>query len=333
MNGALTNVIEELQIARAELQAAKDQHELSTQEVLALRSEIRALKQRQNNNNNTTRASSAANTTTVRDVSGSSGDTNQQGIIDFNLEAGGDRNNSNVVVNNGAPAGIPSVVRDHASPIAKNPYPLPPLVPKILKLIEDGEYIDFDKLKPKKPGNPDDGMDGYALRVTQDDNGDGDTVRLKKTCNNRIEKFPEWLEVWNTFMFARLHYKPQEHAALLTYQKAITQFAKSHRFPAVFAYDIDFRKKIAAEQQLPPEHRTTFWAIQHLELKNQHLHNQWIAPVVCYSCKENGHSSRVFPNSKKFSKGSNFATNPFPGSPHPVAALSWYQPWQIHPSK
>ena len=166
-------------------------------------------------------------------------------------------------------------------------------------------------------------MGWYALRVTQDDNGDGDTARLKKTCTNRIENFPEWLEVWNTFMFARLHYKPQEHASLLTYQKAITQFAKSHRFPAVFAYDIDFRKKIAAERQLPPEHRTTFWATQHLELKNQHLHNQWIAPVVCYTCKENGHTSRVCPNSKKFSRGSNFRPQ---SHSKPYPSFSYQQP-------
>ena len=352
LSSALQGVLEELQVARSELQAAREQQNLSSQEVLALRSEVRALKQqrqinpdnnktngkntipkhnKQNTTNNT--QTNTGDTTNVNNSVATSASATNQGI-DFHF------------VDNGTPpSGPPGVAQSEIqgiiapgsqvaygfSPAGRNPYPLPALLPKILKLIEQGEYIDFDKLKPKKLGSSDDSTEGYALRVTHDENGDGDTVRLKKTNTNRVENFPEWLSVWNTFLFARLHYQPGEHSVLMAYQKAITQFSKSHKFEAVYSYDIDFRKKIAAERQLPPEHRTTFWAVQHLELKNQYLHNQLLAPVVCYSCKENGHTSRACP---KRPRGNSFKHQLKPYSPPNAYQQTFprYNNWQPQPS-
>ena len=338
LNSALEGVLEELQVARTELQAAREQQNLSSQEVLALRSEIRALKQRQNNPDNTNRNNGNNNdnntstkpnkqntrisiqnnpivpNTTVNNVIATSVPDSNEGI-DFNFVGNGTVPSGPLAVTQNGIQGIiapGSQVTYGFCPAGKNPYPLPALLPKILKLIEQGEYIDFDKLKPRKLGSSEDSTEGYALRVTQDENGDGDTVRLKKTNTNRVENFPEWLGVWNTFLFARLHYQPGEHSVLMAYQKAITQFSKSHKFEAVYSYDIDFRKKIAAERQLAPEHRTTFWAVQHLELKNQHLHNQLLAPVMCYTCKENGHTSRVCP---KRPRGNSYKQQLKPYSP------------------
>ena len=102
---------------------------------------------------------------------------------------------------------------------------------------------------------------------------------------------------------------------------------------AVYAYDIDFRKKIAAERQLAPEHRTTFWAAQHLELKNQHLHNQWITPITCYTCKENGHTSQRCPRKLR---GNNFRQQMKPYTPphayqQPLPHGNWQQSRQPIP--
>jgi hypothetical protein len=47
VNNVLQGIVEELQVARAELQSARDAQNLSAKEVLALRSEVRSLKQRQ----------------------------------------------------------------------------------------------------------------------------------------------------------------------------------------------------------------------------------------------------------------------------------------------
>ena len=72
-------------------------------------------------------------------------------------------------------------------------------------------------------------------------------------------------------MLARLHYHPAEQAQLMAYQRTITSFAKKFKFSAVYNYDIDFRKTMAAERSLPPEYRTAKWEVQHEELKNEHL--------------------------------------------------------------
>ena len=278
VQGALQSVVEELQVARAELQQAREQQTIADEEINALRSELRQKKRPRHE-------------------------------PDFEANRSNTRGNSVSLV----PPGSGNTTRQDILPAA-NPYPLPALLPKTLKMIEEGEYIDFDKLKPKKLGGRDE-SDGYSLRLMQGDDGEEGTVCLKKTSSSYLETFPEWLGVWNTFVVARLHFRPDEHASLLAYQTAIAQFAKSYRFSAVYSYDIDFRKKMAAERQLAPAHRTTFWGTQHLELKNQHLHDQFIQPATCYNCKETGHKASNCP--KKTRRNFNGQQFRFAQSPTP----------------
>ena len=193
-----------------------------------------------------------------------------------------------------------SIASGH-SMIRKNPFALPGLLKKDLQTIEQGEYLDFDKIKPKNldQRKREEGEEGFGVAMTTfyDNELGEETLRLKRVSSNKVEKFPEWLECWNKFMLARLHYHPAEQAQLMAYQRTITSFAKKFKFSAVYNYDIDFRKTMAAERSLPPEYRTAKWEVQHEELKNEHLSiDQFLAPKTCFKCKEKGHLANVCPN-------------------------------------
>lgn len=195
-------------------------------------------------------------------------------------------------------------------PLKKNPFTLPGLLKKDLLLIEQGEYLDFDRIKPKRidQRKQEEGEDGFGVAMTTyyDHESGEETLRLKKVCSNKIECFPDWVECWIKYMIARLHYHPEEHAVLIAYQRLITSFAKKFKFAAVYNYDIDFRKIMAAERSLPPMHRTALWDKQHDELRNEHLSiDQMKAPKSCFKCKDKGHVATNCPKNNNFSGSKN----------------------------
>ena len=232
-------------------------------------------------------------------------------------------------------------------PTTKNPFTLPGLLKKELQAIENGEYLDFDKIKPKKldqdKRDEEEGF-GIAMASYYDDELGAETLRLKKVSTNKVETFPEWLECWNKFLSARLHYHPKEHALLMAYQRLMTLYAKRFRFSAVYSYDQAFRKKIAAERSHLPDHRTVFWDKQNDELMNEHLTvDRLIPPKTCYKCQQKGHMANNCSNknlsglnkNRQNSGGSShnrFQTPPPPGPPpqppQPFPAFQFQSPYQ-----
>ena len=232
-------------------------------------------------------------------------------------------------------------------PTTKNPFTLPGLMKKELQAIEDGEYIDFDKLKPKKldqDKRDDEEGFGIAMASYYDDELGAETLRLKKVSTNKVQTFPEWLECWNKFLSARLHYHPKEHALLMAYQRLITIYAKKYRFAAVYAYDQAFRKRIAAERSHIPEHMTVFWNKQNDELMNEHLTvDRFIPEKTCFKCNQKGHmanncSNKKFSGQNKNRQNSGSSQNryqappppgPPPQPPQPFPAFQFQSPY--HP--
>ena len=184
----------------------------------------------------------------------------------------------------------------HPPPLCKkNPFALPGLLKKDLLAIEQGDYVDFDRIKPKRLDQrkrEEEGEDGFGLAMTTyyDSELGEETLRLKKVSSNKVETFAEWSECWNKFLSARLHYKPEEQAVLMAYQRKITSFARKFKFSAVYDYDKDFRKTIAAERSVHKDFKSAKWECQHDDLRNEHLTiDQLLTPKSCFKCKEKGH--------------------------------------------
>ena len=99
---------------------------------------------------------------------------------------------------------------------AKNPFSLPGLLKKHLEIIEKEEYLDFDKIKPKKldQRKREDEGEGFGVAMTSQFDYDlgEETLRLRKVSTNKVETFAEWLQCWNKFLSAYLHYHPSMHA-------------------------------------------------------------------------------------------------------------------------
>ena len=190
-------------------------------------------------------------------------------------------------------------------PAVANPIPLPALLQRDLLAIEKEEYVDFDRIKPKKAGerSGEDGEDGFrvSMRVIRDEDGE-ETLGFKKSGTSKIENFAEWLQVWNKFLAAMLHYHPNQHSALLVYQQTITSLCRTHKFHAVYEFDKAVRKTIAAEKSRALGERQVFWHTQPEWLKNEYLFGQAKTPTFCYNCNKKGH---VADNCTKNSSGRN----------------------------
>ena len=298
---ALRPVLEEMTVSRERAQVAED-------ECRALRSQLAntAAGKHTNTSSPSVRTPAVATTVTVASSSANSGAiSSSTSVPPVVVSTAGGGSSTGSVANLSPPT--PSLL-----PVSKkNPFTLPGLLKKYLLIIEQGEYLDFEKIKPKRidqTRRDEESEQGFGVAMTTHFDADigEETLRLKKVSTNKIETFPEWLECWNKFLSARLHYKPLEHALLMAYQRQITCYAKKYRFSAVYGYDCEFRRTVAAERSVDKDERTCFWDKQNDYIKNEFLGvEQHLAPRTCYKCKEKGHMSANCPNKNKPFSGNN----------------------------
>ena len=206
------------------------------------------------------------------------------------------QNSTTTSTNNTTGNPFPSFTASH-SPSPRNPYRPPALLKPQLDLIEKGEYVDFNKLKPKSVDakTRDQKENNVALEFASELEG----YKFTKVQKDTVLTFMQWMEAWNVFVQARLHFKPTEQYELFSYQKHITHLASQFRFLAVYAYDIDYRTHVAAERQLSPEDRTVTWGLTHDELKAIHLGEDRRLPLArCFKCNETDHLANKCTNTK-----------------------------------
>lgn len=175
-------------------------------------------------------------------------------------------------------------------------YHLPSIKKSMLRTIRKKHFCCFDKLKPKK----------LYLRSQEEKLGkekldlrfDLKKKRLEvsKQKSLGVQNFSEWMETWNIFTQAHLHYFPEDGEALFSYQKSITRFHVSYPFEAVYSYDIDFRNLLAIEKNLPPEEKQVEWAKINEELEQVHLKGNRRTEPTCYKCNTKGHYSNKCPH-------------------------------------
>ena len=237
------------------------------------------------------------------------------------------------------PANNPSMYGSQKSR-EKIDYALPPIKKELLKVIRKKEFCCFDKLKPKKlylkSMEDKSSIDRVDMKY---DNVKG-TLKLSKRKTDTVQSFPEWMEVWNIFTQAHLHYHPHDALPLFKYQKYITNFAGRHTFEAVYSYDIDFRHLISAERHLPPNSRQASWGQVNEELEHIHLKDNRRSDPLCYKCDERGHYANKCPrpnNNNNNARGGSSSGNPVPlmsrgvNPPNPRRGFWGQQPPQQPP--
>ena len=182
------------------------------------------------------------------------------------------------------------------SPNINNPYLPPPVPSQCLTKIKNSEYVEFGSLLASILPNSlnmaaiTEGADDeeYCLSTTSTP-GAAATFR-KKARRNAITNFPTWVMAWNVFYETTLHYYPSKHHELFTYFKHISEYAVSHKFNFVAAYDKAHRIHIAAQRNLPPAAQTSSWTKHCPSLYNLYLKDNMLAQ--CNNCLGWGHHEK-----------------------------------------
>ncbi len=215
----------------------------------------------------------------------------QSVVVDANKAAGNDKIYFPRMVNKMATPPHKSNIGSLGLPFAGS-YSVPPIKYEILKVIRKKEFCCFNKLKPKKP----------YLKSQEEKHGQVDMTYVKGSLKlttrkaDTLQSFPEWMEVWNIFAQAHLHFHPLDAQKLFTYQKNITRFAAKYNFEALYSYDIDFRCLISAEKHLPHNERQVAWDQVNEELVNSNLREHRKPEPSCFHCGQKGHYSNKCPN-------------------------------------
>jgi hypothetical protein len=148
------------------------------------------------------------------------------------------------------------MVNNHLS-IKPHAYDRPPIKRELLKDIRNGKCVDFNRLlPPTATSHSVDEPEGLELRY---DRRKKYPVLTSPSPSAKITDFPEWMEAWNVFMQARLHFYPDEAPQLFAYQKTISRLARSYEFFAFMNYDKNLRSLIANNESTPPSQRTAAW--------------------------------------------------------------------------
>ena len=272
-----------------QLEAGEQDRDLRQREVSSLRSEIARLRKQQTQQ---TQPQASRNAST-----GARKRTNQSAPVTPVVPAHTSDADDDVTPI-GTATGNLSNSNVTASPdtIGTNPLPLPPLTKSQFEAIEKGDYVDFNKLKPKEliDLSREEGQDGFDVRFCHSADESG-VFKMRKDQTNAVRTFTEWLEAWNMFLAARIHFCPHDQHVLLIYQASITHKAREYKFNAVYQYDISFRKMISAERTLFPQQRSTRWETDNIQLMNLHLYGHMIPAPTCFKCGAKEHMAAKCP--------------------------------------
>ena len=108
----------------------------------------------------------------------------------------------------------------------------------------------------------------------------------KETRHSRVRDFCSWMQAWNLFFQAAIHYATYPLAHLLSYQNRITDYVRKYPFSNVLSFDRAARNRIALNKDISfhDHDEDSFSAF----LPNQQL-------PQCFECRMPGHYSNTCP--------------------------------------
>ena len=172
---------------------------------------------------------------------------------------------------------------------------LPPLSPKLIKAMKAKEYIDLNTLLPNSLYDTTSNQ-SYSLQVQPGGSGD-ESVSLTQTRKSvqKITNFVSWMEAWNVFIRAMVHFHPVLAPDLLAYQESFGALCRSYNFQACYRYDIAFRMNVARNEFLLWSRLDEYAFNRFLRCTPQNLQNQ---SLTCFRCHTSGHFAADCPKSE-----------------------------------
>ena len=128
---------------------------------------------------------------------------------------------------------------------------LPPLSEKVMKEIKNKEYINFNTLLPNTLYDASAELDNLYLKVNPSSNGEQSlSFASKNDRKKKIFDAASWLEAWNIYIRAMVHFHPELAPELLVYQESICTFQRLYPPSAWLKYDAAFRMNNATNKAL-----------------------------------------------------------------------------------
>ena len=171
---------------------------------------------------------------------------------------------------------------------------LPPLSEKALKAIKNREYVDLNSLRPHFLYDTVENPSSLSFQLNPQTDGEGmfslSSVRSNK---QKINNASTWLEAWNIFIRAMVHFHPELAPELLAYQETICGYQRMYPASSWLKYDTAFRMNLGID-------KTLSWARFDGYAYNRFIRgsgNQTSKPKLkCFKCSSEDHLANACPN-------------------------------------
>ena len=128
---------------------------------------------------------------------------------------------------------------------------LPPLSEKVTKEIKNKEFINFNTLLPNVLYDASSELENLYLKVNPSPSGEQSlSFSSKNDRKKKIIDASSWLEAWNIYIRAMVHFHPELAPELLVYQESICTYQRLYPASAWLKYDAAFRMNNATNKAL-----------------------------------------------------------------------------------
>ena len=184
---------------------------------------------------------------------------------------------------------------------------LPPLSPKLIKTMKDKDYVDLNLLLPSSLYDTT-ANNSYSLQVTPGSEGaESLSLTQARRTTQKITNLVSWLDAWNIFIRAMVHFHPVLAQELLAYQESFCTFNHSYPFQACYKYDIAFRMNIARNKHLSWARLDEYAFNKFLRCPQPVQH-----AITCFKCTSIGHFATNCPYQSSSAPKRNFRADTEP---------------------